>query len=180
MIFTETPIAGAFLIDIERSEDDRGFFARTFCEREFRERGLVSRLAQCSISRNLRRGILRGMHYQIAPHGETKLVRCTTGAIYDVIVDLRRDSPTFGHWAAFELSRENALSLYIPEYVGHGFQTLTDEAEVSYQISEFHHPESARGIRWDDPGLRVEWPIAPPFLSERDAGYPDFDWVPRE
>jgi len=177
MIFTQTSIVGAFILDIEPFKDDRGFFARTFCEREFRERGLVSKVAQCSISRNTRRGILRGLHYQASPHGETKLVRCTHGAIYDVIADLRRDSPTFKHWAAFELSRNNALSLFIPPSVAHGFQTLTDEAEVSYQISEFHHPESARGIRWDDPGLRIEWPIMPPFLSGRDAGYPDFNWV---
>jgi dTDP-4-dehydrorhamnose 3,5-epimerase len=176
MIFTETSIVGAFLLDVEASTDDRGFFARTFCEREFRERGLVSRLVQCSISRNVRRGVLRGLHYQTAPDGETKLVRCTAGAIYDVIVDLRRGSPTFRHWTAFELSQRNARSLYIPASVGHGFQTLTDEAEVSYQISEFYHPESARGIRWDDPGLGIEWPIVPPVLSERDAGYPDFNW----
>jgi dTDP-4-dehydrorhamnose 3,5-epimerase len=176
MIFTETPIVGAFLLDAEPSTDERGSFARTFCEREFRERGLVTAVAQCSVSRNVRRGILRGLHYQAEPHGETKLVRCTAGAIYDVIVDLRRDSPTFGRWFAVELSRQTARALYIPVSVAHGFQSLTDGAEVSYQISAPYHPECARGIRWDDPGLGVEWPIVPPFVSERDAGFPDFNW----
>jgi dTDP-4-dehydrorhamnose 3,5-epimerase len=125
----------------------------------------------------VRRGVLRGLHYQEAPHGETKLVRCSHGAIYDVVVDLRPDSVTFKKWAAFELSQENSRALYIPAAVAHGFQALADGAEVSYQISEFHSSEAARGIRWNDPGLAVEWPITPPSLSERDAAYPDFNWA---
>jgi dTDP-4-dehydrorhamnose 3,5-epimerase len=176
MIFTETSIMGAFIIDLDPSRDDRGFFARTFCEREFHDRGLASKFVQCSFSQSVRRGVLRGLHYQTEPHGETKLVRCTGGAIYSVIVDLRPDSPTFKRWASFELSQKNARSLYVPTFVANGFQALTDGAEVAYQISEFYHPESARGIRWDDPGLGVEWPIVPRFLSERDARYPNFNW----
>ena len=177
MIFTETPIVGAFLLDAEPFRDDRGLFLRTYCAREFIEHGLDGRPVQSSVSRNTRRGVLRGLHYQASPHSETKLVRCTAGAIYDVIVDLRPDSPSFQHWAAFELSRDNDRSLYVPASVAHGFQTLTDDAEVSYQISEFYHPESARGIRWDDPRLKVDWPIRPPMLSERDAAFPDFNWA---
>jgi dTDP-4-dehydrorhamnose 3,5-epimerase len=167
---------GAFLLAPEPYTDTRGAFVRTFCEREFQERGLETRIAQCSFSRNTSRGVLRGLHYQAAPHGETKLVRCVLGAIYDVIVDMRPDSPTFQCWDAFELSRENAHLLYIPPYVAHGFQTLADETEVFYQISEFYHPESARGIRWDDPSLRIDWPVNPPILSERDASYADLHW----
>ncbi|HEX4229464.1 MAG TPA: dTDP-4-dehydrorhamnose 3,5-epimerase [Bryobacteraceae bacterium] len=176
MIFTETSIMGAFIIDLDPFRDDRGFFARTFCEREFHDHGLVSRFVQCSFSQNVRRGVLRGLHYQTEPHGETKLVRCTSGTIYSVIADLRPDSPTFKRWTSFELSQKNALSIYVPACVANGFQALTDGAEVAYQISEFYHPESARGIRWDDPALGVEWPIMPPFLSERDAGLPNFNW----
>ncbi len=174
MIFTETPIAGAWLVDIEPFHDERGFFARTFCAREFSKRGLSTLVAQCSISRNLRRGVLRGMHYQASPHEETKLVRCVGGAIYDVILDLRPASPTFRRWAAYELSAANARALYIPASVAHGFQALSDGAEVYYQISEFFHPESARGARWNDPAFGIEWPVLPPTLSERDASYPDF------
>lgn len=176
MIFRETSIAGAFLVESEPSADVRGSFARTFCEREFSERGLATKVAQCSISRNFCRGILRGLHYQAEPYSEVKLVRCLTGAIYDVIVDLRRESPTFKCFSAFELSGTNGFSLYLPRQVAHGFQTLTDDTDVLYQMSEFYHPESARGIRWDDPGLRIEWPAQPPQLSERDAAFPDFDW----
>jgi dTDP-4-dehydrorhamnose 3,5-epimerase len=177
MIFIETSIAGAFLLDLDPAMDARGLFARTFCEREFRERGLESRFVQNSISRNARRGVLRGLHYQSEPRAETKLVRCTNGAIYDVIVDLRPHSPSFKSWAAFELSQENARSLYIPPSVAHGFQALTDGAEVSYQISEFYYQEAARGIRWNDPAVGVVWPIVPPFLSERDAAFADFNWA---
>jgi len=177
MIYTETGIAGAFIVDIEPSHDERGFFARTFCEREFSERGLVSRFVQSSFSRNVRRGILRGLHYQAEPHREVKLVRCTKGSIYDVIVDVRRNSPTWGRWAAVELSEKNWRTLYVPALVAHGFQTLTTEAEVFYQISEFYYPGAASGIRWDDPKLGIEWPITPPLLSPRDASYPDFNWA---
>lgn len=173
MIFTETPIAGAYIVDIEPSRDERGFFARTYCEREFGAHGLVSHFAQCSVSRNAGRGIVRGLHYQVEPHGETKLVRCSHGAVYDVIADLRRDSPSFLRWAAFELSGENSRSIYIPPLVAHGYQALTDGAELFYQISTPYHPESVRGVRWNDPRLGVKWPIEPPILSARDASYPD-------
>lgn len=175
MIFRETPIPGAFVVEPERIEDERGFFARTWCEREFREHGLDPRLAQCSVSFNRRAGTLRGMHYQAAPHGEAKLVRCTMGAIYDVVVDLRPDSPAFRRWTAVELSARNRRMLYIPQGLAHGFQTLEPDTEVFYQISEFYHPESARGVRWNDPAFGIEWPeAAERVLSDRDAGYPDF------
>lgn len=177
MTFTELSIAGAFVVELEPFADDRGFFARTFCEREFAEHGLETRVAQCSLSRNARRGILRGLHYQASPHGETKLVRCTAGAIFDVIVDMRCDRSTYRQWAAVELSQANARALYIPKFVAHGFQVLTDQADVLYQMSEFHHPESARGLRWNDPGIAIPWPILPPLLSQRDAEYPDFNWA---
>jgi dTDP-4-dehydrorhamnose 3,5-epimerase len=177
MIFRETAIAGAFIVDVELLTDERGFFARTWCQREFTDRGLVSAFVQCSVSRTAVRGMLRGLHYQTGPHEEAKLVRCTSGAIYDVIVDVRPESPTFARWTAIELTEENLRAIYIPPSVAHGFQALTNDAEVLYQISEFYHPESARGIRWDDPGLEIQWPIAPPSLSPRDAALPDFNWA---
>ena len=157
MIFTETRLAGAYLIEPERIEDERGFFARTWCRDEFERHGLNPRLVQCNVSYNARRGTLRGMHYQAKPHEEAKLVRCTRGAIYDVIVDLRPDSPTYRQWVAAELTAENRRMLYIPEGFAHGFQTLADETEVFYQMSELFHPESARGVRmttrpWGSPG----------------------------
>jgi dTDP-4-dehydrorhamnose 3,5-epimerase len=173
MKFTETELEGAFVIDPEPIEDERGFFARTFCRREFEKRGLNPDLVQCSASFNRKRGTLRGLHYQVPPHGECKLVRCTQGAIYDVVVDLRRESPTFRQWMAVELSAENHLMLYIPEGVAHGFIALADASEVFYEISEFHHPECARGVRWNDPSLKIQWPLAPTVISERDQSYPD-------
>lgn len=174
MRFTETALPGVFLIDIEPLEDDRGFFARLWCRDELARKGLASDLAQISVSFNRRRGTLRGMHYQVAPHEEVKLVRCTRGAIYDVLVDLRPGSPTYRRWMSAELTADNRRTLYVPKGVAHGFQTLTDDAEVLYQISEFHHPESARGVRWDDPAFGIEWPDQAPILSGRDSGYPDF------
>ncbi len=174
MIFLETRLKGAFIIDPERLEDDRGFFARTWCQGEFEAHGLDLRLVQCNISFNRRKGTLRGMHYQAAPHTEAKLVRCTMGVIYDVIVDLRPGSPTFTQWAAVDLTAENRRMLYIPEGLAHGFQTLADNTEVFYQISEFYHPESARGVRWDDPAFCIEWPIAERIISDRDRKYPYF------
>lgn len=168
MIFEETPIGGAFVVELEPHRDHRGFFARTFDAEEFARRGLDARVAQTSISFNERRGTLRGMHYQIAPHEETKLVRCTRGAILDVIADVRDGSPTRGRWFAAELTSENRRMLYIPRGVAHGFQTLVDGAEVQYQISEPHHPESARGFRWDDPTFAIRWPIAEKVLSDAD------------
>lgn len=174
MIFTETPLKGAYVIDPERLADERGFFARTWCRREFEAHGLDPGLAQCNISFNHARGTLRGMHYQAAPHAEAKLVRCTTGAIYDVIVDLRRESSTFCGWFAAELSADNRKMLYIPEGFAHGFLTLTDNTEIFYQISEYYIPESARGVRWDDPAFAISWPVRPEVMSPRDSSYPDF------
>jgi len=174
VIFLETKIRGALLIEPERLEDERGFFARAWSEREFETRGLNPRLVECSLSFNVRRGTLRGMHYQIEPYREAKLVRCTMGAIYDVILDLRRDSKTFKEWLAVDLTAESRKMLYIPEGVAHGFQTLVDNTEVFYQISEVHNLESARGVRWDDAEFGVIWPIRDPIMSLRDGSYPDF------
>jgi dTDP-4-dehydrorhamnose 3,5-epimerase len=172
MKFYETPLKGAFVVDLDRTEDERGFFARSFCEREFAERGLESRFVQCNVSYNRRAGTLRGMHYQAEPHCESKLVRCTMGAIYDVIVDVRPESPTFLKWFGAEVSAENRTALFVPGGFAHGFQTLVDDSEVLYQMSEFFHPESARGIRWDDPKLAIRWPIRNYVISEKDRTYP--------
>jgi dTDP-4-dehydrorhamnose 3,5-epimerase len=175
MLFTETKLAGVFLIQPEPAEDERGFFARTWCQRELEDHGLVSRLAQCSVSYNRRKGTLRGMHYQIAPHLEEKIVRCTQGAVWDVILDLRPESPTFRQWVGYELSVGNRTQIYVPAGCAHGFQTLEDATEVFYMISEFYAPESARGVRWDDPVFSIAWPAAERrIISARDAGYPDF------
>jgi len=168
MKFMELVLKGAFIIDIEPREDERGFFARSWDENEFRQHGLNPCVAQCNISFNKKRGTLRGMHYQIAPFVEAKLVRCTMGVIYDVIIDLRPDSQTFRQWTAVELTAENRRTLYIPADFAHGFQTLVDNTEVYYQISEFYHPECARGIRWDDPIFGVEWPIKDVNVSQTD------------
>ena len=175
VIFTETPLKGAYRIDIEKNQDERGFFARTWCENEFVAQGLTTQMKQCNISFNKDRGILRGLHYQEAPYGEIKIVRCTKGAIFDVIVDLRDDSDTFKQWYGVELNEENRSMLYIPEGFAHGFQTLMDESEVFYQMSQFYVPESARGVRWNDPAFGVEWPETEKrIMSERDQQYPDF------
>lgn len=170
--FMATTIGGAYRIEPERLVDERGFFARTWCEREFQEHGLESRLAQCSFSFSPYRGTLRGMHYQASPHAEAKLVRCTQGAIYDVILDLRRDSPTHLAWASFELTAENRSALYIPKGLAHGFLTLTDGCEVLYQMSDAFHAPAARGVRWNDPAYAIEWPQGVSTISARDANYP--------
>jgi dTDP-4-dehydrorhamnose 3,5-epimerase len=172
MKFTELPIPGAYLIEMEPISDERGFFARSWCKREFEQRQLTADLAQCSVSFNAKKGTLRGLHFQAKPFQEAKLVRCTQGAVYDVIVDLRPDSNTYLDWYAAELSAGNRRSLYIPFDVAHGFQTLADDTEVFYQMSEFYHPESARGVRWDDPAIGVNWPLASPIISAQDASYP--------
>lgn len=175
MIFKQTKLKGAYLIEMEALEDSRGFFARTFCREEFEKHGLTPQVAQCNLSFNRKRGTLRGIHYQVAPHEEAKLVICLAGSIYDVIVDLRADSPTYGEWIALELSaRDHCRMLYIPQGFAHGFQTLEDDSEVFYQISEFYAPEYARGIRWNDPTLRIQWPEPHPILSKRDMSHPDF------
>jgi dTDP-4-dehydrorhamnose 3,5-epimerase len=173
MRFTELKLAGAWLIEIEPRRDERGFFARTYCSREFAEHGLVSMIAQSSTSFNVRRGTVRGMHYQAAPHAEEKVVRCTAGSIFDVIVDIRRESSTYSQWLSIELTAENRRMLYIPAGFAHGFQTLTDDAEVLYQISTEYAPQASHGIRWTDPSLNIAWPItAGVIVSERDASFP--------
>lgn len=169
MIFTETRLLGAYIIELEPISDERGFFVRTWCAKEFKEHGLNANLVQCNLSYNAKRGTLRGMHYQIAPHEEAKIVTCIAGAVYDVIIDLRKESVTFLKWWAFELSADNRRMLYIPEGFAHGFQTLRDDTIVFYQMSEFYHPESARVIRWDDPFLAIQWPVASTILSAKDA-----------
>lgn len=175
MIFRETKLHGAFLIEPERLEDDRGFFARTFCQREFAEHGLNGRFVQCNVSFNKKKGTLRGMHYQAEPHAEVKLVRCVRGAVYDVIIDLRPESPTFKQWFATELSGSNRLMIYIPEGLAHGFLTLEDDTELFYQMSEFHDPKAARGVRWDDPAFGVQWPGTPAVVSPKDRSYTNFE-----
>jgi dTDP-4-dehydrorhamnose 3,5-epimerase len=172
MIFHETCLAGAYIIDPERIEDERGFFARTWCREAFERHGLNPRLVQCNISYNPRRGTLRGMHYQVRPHEEAKLVRCTQGALHDVIVDLRPGSPTVRQWVAVELTAANRRMLYIPEGFAHGFETLVDQTEVFYQMSESYHAPSARGVRFDDPALGIAWPLEVAMISEKDRGYP--------
>jgi dTDP-4-dehydrorhamnose 3,5-epimerase len=174
VIFTETPLPGALIIEPELIEDTRGFFARTWCKREFEARGLVSRIAQCSTSFNKKKGTLRGLHYQAAPFSETKIVRCTRGSLYDVIVDLRRGSPTFTQHFALVLSASNRKTLYVPAGFAHGFQTLEDDTEVLYQISEFYSPQHARGVRWDDPAFGILWPSDERTIVDRDRTYPDF------
>lgn len=174
MRFVETGLNGAYVIEPELTVDSRGFFARTFCRNEFALRGLNPALAQCNISFNKASGTLRGMHFQMEPHPEAKLVRCTQGAIYDVIIDLRPDSPTFTEWFAVELSAGNRMMLYVPEGVAHGFLTLTDETEVLYQMSEFYHSECSAGVRWDDPAFSIVWPGQVNVISERDQSYQDF------
>lgn len=177
MIFTETPLRGAFVIDLEPRVDERGFFARTFCAREFEEHGLRPLVAQANVSFNLRSGTLRGMHYQLPPAAETKLVRCTRGAILDVIVDLREISPTYLQHFGVELTAENRRALYVPELFAHGYLTRTDEAEVEYQVSEFYTPGQERGMRYDDPALGIAWPMPIQVISDKDAAWPLLDAV---
>ena len=172
MIFTGTALAGAFIVDIEPREDARGYFARSFCREEFARHGLPTDVAQCNVSFNRRKGTLRGMHYQIRPKAEAKLVRCTRGAVHDVIVDLREGSPTWGRWVAVELSEGNSRMLYVPEGFAHGFQSLVDDAEVFYQMFEEYSADHARGVRWDDPALGIDWPLPDPIVSERDRTFP--------
>jgi dTDP-4-dehydrorhamnose 3,5-epimerase len=174
VVFTETAVKGVFRIEAEKRQDERGFFARTWCQKEFAEHGLSTRLVQSSVSFSRKKGTLRGLHYQDAPHREVKLVRCTKGSIYDVAVDLRPDSTSFLRHTAVVLSAENRSMLYIPEGCAHGFQTLEPGSEVEYQMSEFYCPECARGVRWDDPIFAIEWPPDVRTMAERDRRYPDF------
>ena len=173
--FEETSLAGAFVIGLEPHSDERGFFARTWCRNELEALGLDAQVAQCSVSFNTRAGTLRGLHFQASPYEEVKLVRCTAGAIFDVIVDLRPESPTFGRHYAVTLSKENRRTLYIPKGVAHGFQTLLPNTEVAYQMSEFYHADYARGVRWNDPSFGIDWPMTENrIINERDRTYPDF------
>jgi dTDP-4-dehydrorhamnose 3,5-epimerase len=171
VLFTETKLKGAFVVAPEFIEDERGFFARLWTPEEFEERGLNPRLVQSNISYNRRKGTLRGMHFQVKPHEEAKLVRCTRGSLYDVALDLRPDSPTYLQWEAVELTEENRLMFYVPEGFAHGYQTLEDDTEVFYQMSELYHPESARGLRWDDPKLGIRWPLPVSVISQRDTQF---------
>jgi dTDP-4-dehydrorhamnose 3,5-epimerase len=173
MRFNETKVAGAFLIEPEPIGDERGFFARTFCRDEFTAHGLNPCVAQANVSFSARKGTLRGMHYQQAPHQEAKLIRCTRGAIFDVVVDLRPDSPSHRAWFGVELTDANRAMLYVPEYCAHGFLTLTDAAEVAYQMSAPYVAEAARGVRWDDPAFGISWPGEVVVINHRDRGYPD-------
>lgn len=174
MKFTETPLAGAYVIDIEPVEDDRGFFAREWCAKEFESQGLSGAVVQANVSFNRHRGTLRGMHWQEAPCAENKLVRCVRGAIFDVAVDLRSDSPTYLQWFGIELDQDNHRMLLVPEGFAHGFQTLMDATEVHYQVTHCYAPESERGARYDDPSFEIQWPLSVADISEKDAAWPDF------
>ncbi len=175
MIFTESPLPGAFLIDLERHGDERGFFARAYCAQEFAVQGLATELEQCSVSYSTYKATLRGLHYQCAPHEEHKLVRCTAGAIFDVIVDVRPGSLNYRRWFGTELTAQNRRALFVPPGFAHGFITLSDDAEVYYMISVPHAPQHARGFRWNDPAFAIEWPLIPSVITARDAGYPLLD-----
>ncbi len=175
MIFHALEIPGAYLLEPERPEDRRGFYARRYCRRELEQRELDPVLVRCEVSVNRLRGTVQGMHYQAAPYQESQLIRCTAGSVFNVIVDLRRESPMFRQHLGFELSKKNRWSLYVPALVAHGFQTLEDDSEVFFQTSEFEYPEHARGARWNDPALAIEWPREVSFIAERDLEFPDLE-----
>jgi dTDP-4-dehydrorhamnose 3,5-epimerase len=175
MKFISTELAGAMSVELEPFHDERGFFSRGWCQREFEQHGLSTRVCQVNVSWNLKRGTLRGMHYQVPPYAESKLIRCVRGALYDVIIDLRRDSPTFGKWIGVELSADNRRMLYVPEQFAHGFITLADETEATYQVSEFYTPGAERGIRYNDLRFAIRWPIEPVVISRKDQNWPDYD-----
>ena len=174
MKFTETPLKGAYIVELEKLSDQRGFFARSYCQQEFEAHGLTSQVVQANVSYNRLKGTLRGMHYQIEPYQECKLIRCTRGAIYDVIIDLRPDSATYRQWTAVELSADNHILFFVPENFAHGFQTLTDEVDVTYQVSQFYTPGSEKGIRYDDPAFNIQWPLDIGVISDKDQNWPDF------
>jgi dTDP-4-dehydrorhamnose 3,5-epimerase len=177
MIFHRTKLSGVVEIELDLHRDERGFFARSWCQKEFETEGLNSKTVQCNVSFNEKKGTLRGMHFQAAPSPEAKLVRCTQGVIHDVAIDLRAESPTYKQWIGVDLSGENRRMLYIPEGCAHGFLTLEDKTEILYQMSEFYCPELARGFRWDDPAFQIKWPATVEVISERDRTYPDFESV---
>lgn len=174
MNFTPTILKGAFEIELNKLKDERGFFARAWCEKEFAEHGLTPIVHQCNVSYNIKKGTLRGMHYQVAPYQEAKTVRCTRGAIYDVIIDLRKDSATYKQWIGVELTADNYKMLHVPEDFGHGFITLEDNTEVTYQVSEFYTPGAEKGIRWDDPLFNIDWPEKIQVISEKDANWENY------
>lgn len=174
MIFKETKLAGVYVIEMKRFDDARGFFANTFLSDEFKKYGLPTEFSQCSVSYNNRKGTLRGMHHQVAPHTQAKLIRCTLGAVYDVVLDLRKDSKTFGQWIGKELSQENRRAIFIPPGLAHGFQTVSEPSEIFYQITGAYAPEFERAVRWNDPSFNIKWPIVPPLLSEKDSKIADY------
>jgi dTDP-4-dehydrorhamnose 3,5-epimerase len=175
VLFTATELEGAYVVDLERRGDERGFFARAWCTNEFADQGLSTQIVQCNLSFNQHRGTLRGMHFQREPRAEAKLVRCTRGAVYDAIIDLRPDSPSYLRWFGVELTAENRRALYVPEGFAHGYQTLVDDTETFYQVSEFYSPEFEGGVRWNDPTFGIEWPYPEaPLLSPKDASWPDY------
>jgi dTDP-4-dehydrorhamnose 3,5-epimerase len=177
MIFTETKLQGAFVVDLKPIEDERGFFARAWCQQECQEHGLTPDVKQVNLSYNIHKGTLRGMHCQIEPYGEAKMVRAIRGAVFDVIIDLRPDSPTYQEWIGVELSAQNHRLLYVPENFAHGFQTLTNDTEILYQVSQFYTPGAERGIRYDDPAFAIEWPLDVSVISEKDRTWTDFQEV---
>ncbi len=174
MIFKGTNLQDAFIIDLEKHQDERGFFARVYCEKEFRDHGIDPGVVQANVSYNKFSNTLRGFHYQAEPYGEAKLMRCTKGSIYDVIIDVRPDSPSYKQWIGVELTESNHRMLYVPEGFAHGFITLQDETEVTYLVSEFYTPSAEKGIRWDDPAFGVEWPVEVKVISEKDRNWPDY------
>lgn len=174
MIFTETRLKGSYIVDLNPIEDERGFFARSWCRKEFESHGLNSDIAQCNLSFNHRKGTIRGMHFQVEPYREVKLVKCTRGAIFDVIIDLRTDSGTFKSWIGVELSSENRRMLYVPKGFAHGYQALEENTEVFYQVSQFYQPQVERGYRWNDPAFLIKWPLDVTCISSKDSSYPDF------
>ena len=175
MIFTPTKLDGAFVVELERREDERGFFARAWCADEFAEHGLDTSIVQCNVSFNKRCGTLRGLHFQRPPHAEIKLIRCTRGAVFDVIVDLRPASPTYCQWVGIDLTEENGRMIYVPEGFAHGYQTLVDSSETFYQVSAAYAPEAEGGVRWDDPAFAIAWPeVENRIMNERDRSWPDF------
>lgn len=174
MIFTETKLPGAYIIEMEKRSDARGFFARAYCQREFAEHGLIMTIVQTNVSFSQTKGTLRGMHYQTAPYAEAKLIRCTQGSIFDVIVDLRPASPAYTAWIGVELSAANQRLLYVPEGFAHGFLTLEEAVEVTYQVSQFYTPEAERGARWNDPAFGIEWPLPVSVISDKDNHWPDY------
>ncbi len=174
MLFLPTGLPGAFIVELEPRSDARGFFARQFCENEFEEQGLIGRVAQCNVSWNKRAGTLRGMHYQLEPYAETKLVRCTRGGLYDVMIDLRPDSPTYCEWFGVELTAHNRKMVYVPRGFAHGYQALEPDTEALYMASEFYTPTHERAVRWNDPAFNIRWPLADPILSDKDRSHPDY------